>query len=173
MPTFSADGRMLAYSVSRDESWHLAVLDLETGEQSERLELRGEYASSSSWSPDGARLAFDMASEDGNYDIYTVAPDGTDLQVLVDGTGDQRFAAWSPDGSALAYHETADGNTDIIVLPSGGEPRRLAVTPDAEAAPIWSPDGTRLTFYSNRTGSTEVFSVDVATGAVEQHTDHD
>ena len=171
VPSLSPDGRKISYSVREEGRWFLAVLDLETGLSQHLLELRGEVASSSSWSPDGSRIAFDMEAGKGENDLFTVSAQGDDLQILVEGPGSQRFAAWSPDGSWLSYHETRGGDTDIVVLRlADGSTNRPGATPDTEALPVWSPDSERLAFYSNRSGFTEVYSVARSGGEVLQHT---
>ena len=175
VPVFSPEGTRLSYSVKRDGTWRLAVFDLETGRSRELLELRSEFATSTAWSPDGARILFDMESENGDHDIYSIrADDGTGLESVVGGAGSQRFPSFSPKGSHLAYHETIDGDTDLVVVPAeGGTAVRPAESPDSEALPIWSPDGTQLAFYSNRTGNMEVFTVELQSGTVRQLTDDD
>ncbi len=64
------------------------------------------------WSPDGATLVFE-SSRSGNYNIWTVHPDGTGLINLTGLTGGLHalYPSWSPDGSKIAYivKDTADG----------------------------------------------------------------
>src|SRR4029453_12942785 len=52
------------YSINRDGS----------GEQ--RLTF-GLFARAPQWSPSGDRIAFSVRGADGNWDVYTVAPDGS------------------------------------------------------------------------------------------------
>ena len=54
------------------------------------------------WSPDGSRIAFVGASEEG-FDLYVMNADGTDITRLTDLPGDETQPAWSPDGDRIAY----------------------------------------------------------------------
>ena len=87
-------------------------------------------------------------------DIYTVEPDGSDRQVLVEGARDVRNLAWSPDGTRLAYWS---GNVSVgpwtlsVVDADGSDPVTVAsdvkyVVGNAFATPEWSPDGKSLAF---------------------------
>jgi Tol biopolymer transport system component len=55
------------------------------------------------WSPDGTRLAFTVAMEDGSTQVATIAPDGSDLRILTSGQGFRASPTWDPRGSWLIY----------------------------------------------------------------------
>lgn len=48
------------------------------------------------WSPDGARLLYEMARPDGNTDIWVINADGTNPINLTKGVGNNMQGAWSP-----------------------------------------------------------------------------
>ena len=54
------------------------------------------------WSPDGKWITY-FAYKDGGYDLWAVAPDGTDLRKLTWGPFDDREPIWSHDGTRVAF----------------------------------------------------------------------
>jgi hypothetical protein len=114
-----------------------------------------------SFSPDGARIAFDNYLVD-EYGIETANTDGTDVARLTDGVNDS-WASWSPDGtrivfSSTRYDQAIEGcepgfpheyrcPTDIYVMDvDGSNVVRLTDDPAGEFMPRWSPDGSRIAF---------------------------
>lgn len=90
--SLSPDGSRLAFhTIGVDRIVRLVVRDLQTGEETDlgvpesglpnRSTPLNSYATS--WSPDGSRLAFTILHE-GDFEIFTVAPDGSDLKQLTD-----------------------------------------------------------------------------------------
>lgn len=50
------------------------------------------------WSPNGRWIAF-HSNVDGDFDIYVIRPDGTELTLVTEYTGLDQFPEWSPNGS--------------------------------------------------------------------------
>jgi Tol biopolymer transport system component len=93
------------------------------------------------WSPDGTKIAFQAdRPDDVSADVYTVAPDVSELENLTKGEG--RQPDWSPDGTKIVYVGAvlatlnADG-TGYTPLTNG----RVF-----DRHPSWSPDGTKIAF---------------------------
>ena len=75
-------------------------------------------------------------------DVYTIAPDGTQLRRLLRSA---YAPAWSPDGSRLAFVSRRSGDEEIYVaLANGTGVRRLTRSPGPDLSPAWSTDGRRL-----------------------------
>jgi hypothetical protein len=116
---------------------------------------------SPAWSPDGSQIVF-ASDRDGDFDLYTMAADGTALDRLTDDPGDELDPAWSPDGTRIAYHRGPSGgpvaSSSLAVLTLGGQGWVSAdlVTRDMDVGhPAWSPDGTRIAFRTRRTDQPE------------------
>ena len=83
-PSVSPDGtRILAASVRGGLQRY--VLDID-GLNPRRVPNTPESVTFASWSPDGGSIAF-QASRDGNFEIYTITVNGTNLQHLTDHPG--------------------------------------------------------------------------------------
>ena len=55
------------------------------------------HAYGPAWSPDGTRLAFSMFVDSRNgTDLYTIAPDGSNLVRITSADGAETFANWGP-----------------------------------------------------------------------------
>jgi Tol biopolymer transport system component len=123
-------------------------------------------ATDPAWSPDGTRIAF-ASNKEGNYDIYSMAIDGTDVQQLTQTDEQEAEPAWSPDGKTIAYasgYLRADVTCGFIHTGRGGDPilthpdiylmandgtdqTRLTET-EKNIEPTWSPDGGSLAFVN-------------------------
>jgi Tol biopolymer transport system component len=75
----------------------------------------------SRWSPDGALIAF-TSDRDGDYDIFTIRPDGSALTRLTNTPGNDAHAAWSPDARWIAFSSAHGGFKDEAPRGGGGQP---------------------------------------------------
>ena len=60
------------------------------------------------WSPDGARIAL-MSGQDGNFEIYIVDADGSNLLRVTYSSDDDWFPVWSPDGTRVVFSQEGSG----------------------------------------------------------------
>ncbi len=106
--------------------------------------------------PVNDRIAFTSTCHE-NYKIYSMLPDGTDLERLTTDPDDDYNPSWSPDGEKIAFTSHRDGDYEIYVMNAdGSDPRRLTFSPGMDDFPAWSPDGSQIVFTSARTGNNEI-----------------
>lgn len=116
------------------------------------------------WSPDGSQIAF-ASDRNGNWEIYAMKVDGSDVNRLTNNSVEDWAPAWSPDGSSIAFSSQAD---IWLMKPDGSNPINLTNSPAADDLPAWSPDGTRLAFTSeNQSGNWEIYILDIKTALQE------
>jgi TolB protein len=106
---------------------------------------------------DKGLIAF-YSDRDGNSEIYTMKPDGTEVRRLTFNNAEDRCPSWSPDGKKIAFLSDRDGNKEIYIMDADGSNlQRLTFDPAQEYHADWSPDGNRIAFLSNRDGNDEIY----------------
>lgn len=153
----SPDGRTLAYvSTHETRAPRLYVSGID-GSNPRRLipEKKGVGAwlasyeeHSPNWSPDGRRVVF-VSSVSGNYEIMSVALDGSDLQRLTDHPAVDWRVSVAPDAPRMAFERVvAAGDSDIMLsLLDGSEARAIVSGAQIrEGSPKLLPGGTRILF---------------------------
>lgn len=130
--------------------------------------------------PDG-RLVLFQSNRSGEWQIYVMKPDGSELRQLTTMGAPNVTPMWSPDGTRIAFASERDGNSEIYVMKAdGSDQKRLTNHPGDDAHPHWSPDSSRILFNSARTTPDvkadwaqqfhEVFSMKLDGTDLKQHT---
>jgi hypothetical protein len=155
-PTWSADGRYIAFVSDRDGNREIYVMKVDGSEQ---INLTHDPAEDSTpaWSPDGKTVAF-ASYRDADWEIYTMGADGSNPQRLTRSAGADYAPCWSPDGQRIAFQSNRDENWEIYVMTRDGQGlQRLTEDEATDSAPAWSTDGTIIAFESYRDGNMEIY----------------
>jgi dipeptidyl aminopeptidase/acylaminoacyl peptidase len=157
-PSWSADGRQLAFTSTRDGNEEIYLADADGGNQ-RRLTFDPGRDDDPSWSPDGTQIAF-MSTRDGNPNIYVMGADGSNPHRVTGDAATDQQPAWSPDGLLIAFTSERDGNPEIYVMsPDGSGQKRLTDAPVGDADPSWSPDGQQIAFTEGVPGHAHLFAM--------------
>ena len=172
-PAFSPDGRKLLFSRLTEQAANLYSVNVADLCCAERL-TAGRFAENLSpvYSPDGRRVVF-VSNRSGSPQIYAMAADGTDQELLVPydyGSSGNSFAPdWSVDGTTLVFHREYGGSPQIVSFDVGSRQLRPRTGPGGRNEdPSFAPDGRHVVFVSNRTGRGQLHVLDLETGRVRQ-----
>ena len=104
-PSMAPDGKRFVYRTFGPEGDGLKIMNIETNAAAM---LTKGYDNFPLWSPRGDLIMFTRLAQ-GDYDIYTIRPDGTDLKRLTTSRGNDAHQAWSPDGEQIVRRVVAHG----------------------------------------------------------------
>jgi Tol biopolymer transport system component len=171
-PTYSPDGRRIAFGSDRLGAEEIWILDLET-RRSERLELTGQDlgASNAVWSPDGKRLVVTRFFPDARRSLWIAAADGSQSEEIVPPAPGVFGRPFSPDGTRLLYNDIREGVSQLFVLDlATRKARQLTRSPGDKQVAVWSPDGRWIAFSCNATGTMQLWKIPSDGGEAEMLT---
>lgn len=102
-----------------------------------------------------------ISERDGNAEVYTMKPDGTEIKRITTTNSDESNPVWSPDGKYIAYRTQENGNGDLGVYDTEtGEVAIITDNPLSEAYDIaWTSDSLNLVFTSWRENGQQIYIV--------------
>lgn len=166
----SAEG-ILAFATKSGEKDVLHLYRIDDGEVIRTFRFRNIVSiGSTSWSPDGRRVAFTAIDPAGNNDLYILDVERDDLRRLTNDYYDDRDPAWSPRGDRVAFSSDRtpfgrngaynlfafDVNTGVIEY--------LTYGPESYSAPAWSKDGSWLAFTCDMDGTHNIWIMNMDAG---------
>lgn len=176
-PAWSPNGSKLAY-VSGQRGLHAPVGVSDTfggifigssgGSGGQPITSEDSYAGQPAWAPRGERIAY-ATDGNGNFQVATVAPDGTDATVLT-GDGQSEWPTWSPTGGQIAYQwsSTLGGEDWIWIMDANGtHAHRLTWG----SRPSWSPDGKWIAFVRKTAHGSDLWMISPHGGHAVRITD--
>lgn len=104
------------------------------------------------WSPKGDLIAF-IRRIHGDFEVFTIHPDGTGLKQLTDTRGNEAHLSWSPDGQRILFTSSRMGFKDealytgapqpygeiFVMRYDGTQVQQLTDNQWEEGGPAWRP----------------------------------
>ena len=161
-PTWSPDGRYIAYSSDRGGKFDIWVQQVSGGDSIQITKGPGHHRQPD-WSPDGKYIAY--RSEEGEGGIYVVpALGGAGLERKIAPFG--YYPHWSPNGSQVLFQNsftvTGHWSRFYVAELDGSAPREvlaefIAQNKLSAASAAWCPDGKRVTVWVGDSSPTPSF----------------
>ena len=151
-PSWSPDERQIVFRAGSKDKGGLFIIDIET--EKTKVLTTNNHDNFPSWSPAGNLIAF-TSYRDGDYEIYTIKPDGTDLRRLTNSPGNDAHNSFSTDGRWIAFSSARGGFKDEAILhphnpqpygdiyvmrADGSDVRMLTDNQFEDATPSWIPE---------------------------------
>jgi len=122
------------------------------------------------YSPDGKKIAF-SSNRTGNFDIYLMNADGSEVHSLTTSTADDITPTWSPTGTQIAFTSNRSGTPQIYVMDTDGLNQRVITHETGADRATWSPAPLNEIAYSATSGPGQDIKVyEVSTGRTRQLT---
>jgi TolB protein len=156
-PSWSPDGTRIVYK--KDQ--HLVIYTLADGKTTDLTKPGPQYDNFPQWSAKD-RISF-TTNRDGDFEIYSIKPDGTELRRLTRSHGVDGHQIWSPDGEWIMFSSARLGFKDerplleripqpygelFVMRADGTQVRQVTDNQWEDATPGWAPE--RKTLVSRR-----------------------
>lgn len=138
-PFWSPSGRELVFTSDRGGGPQIYLMNAD-GSNVRRLTFEGDYNAAPAWSPRGDWIAFVCRSQEGQFKLCLITPDGQKRLQITTGPGIDDSPSWSPDGRHLVFSSMVNGQSHIFMINRDGtEQERLTSGGTHHSSPSWSP----------------------------------
>ncbi len=169
-PTFSKDGKRIAYSWwNTDHTYDLFLVDVENPKPRKLYRREGEHVYPVAWLSDDELIFQRMTYETKVLQVCSLSVSSGAIHVLKTmGRGQIPQFSCSSDGKFIAYNfanETDNGNFDINILAVDGSGETVLVRHPANDGVLgWVPGRREFLFISDRSGTFDVWAIPVDEG---------
>ena len=120
--------------------------------------------------PQTAKIVF-TSTRDGNSEIYTMNPDGSEQVNLTRHDATDFEPVWSPTGEHILFVSNRDGTLDLYLMDANGRNvQRVFRKAVGRSQPTWAPDGKKIAYHrvDRRTGDVAIYTASIADKAEER-----
>lgn len=138
-PSWSPDGRQIAYVSFEKKKAQIFIVSVETGKRQLVTSFNG-INGAPAWSPDGRQLAV-VLSKGGNPKIYTVDLSSGNMKQVTFGDAIDTEPRFSPDGRSLLFTSGRGGSPQVYKLAlADGAVTRVTYDGNYNARAAYTPD---------------------------------
>lgn len=146
-PTFSPDGKSIAFVSNKDGSPRIYVMAIPAPEtklkdiKAQLISRSNRESSAPCWSPDGKKLAYCARSADGARQIWIYDFDKREEWQLTQGPDNKENPSWAPNSLHIAYNTTGKQQAELYIV-NLNDPTPVKVYnqfPGEKRFPAWEP----------------------------------
>jgi TolB protein len=162
-PTFSPDGKYIAYCASVENAHHIYKMEVSNNHH----QLIISNAASPKWSPQGDKIVYSTTGKDRSAQIAVADADGRNRKQLTSSVsptwwdtgfprGGNSDPQWTSDGKKIVYVSSENERAEIFIMNSDGSKQtRLTKAEYWDGSPEVTPDGKYILFHSRRSDMME------------------
>ena len=154
-PTWSPDGKQIAYSSDKDGTEDIYLLNVASGKE-QRLTTSDSAEFAAAWSPDGEKIAY----QDENGKTYTVNISTGETKQVIESLNLPGPPTWGPDSKTIALaaiktysNRFREGTNQIYIVNTETRTKNFvdpipfkSLSNRNNSGPVWSPDGKQMAF---------------------------
>lgn len=155
-PSWSRDGRKIAYVSFENERANIYIQDVATGSRQVLSQFQG-INGAPAWSPDGSKLALVLTRDSETPKIYIMNVADKSLRQVTQGMSIDTEPSWSPDGRAIVFTSNRGGSPQIYrVDVASGNTQRVTFNGTYNARASYTADGNAIVVLHSQGGGYDI-----------------